>query len=294
MQATETPVVVQWNAVKSVLCKKVQIVKTLFEINHSEPRSGNDTLLCEWGERYCCYTVYNHENRSLAGLHYFIFEQPASTEEVKEVIRQLKSEGLRYSRVVFCSGFPQATLVPRQYFSESHAPVAVLTGEKRMNYFHDPIGEWQVVNNYAFPRNIYEKVQEAFGPIEMSHVYTNSLKTYNGHNAPAQVTVDFTPDIFRVVVKKEGQILLAQMYSYSTPLDVVYYLLKVFQELQLPKEETYVVLSGLIEEASALYRELHSYFVNIHFVEPSGISPITTEYPNHFFASIYNLALCVS
>lgn len=269
-------------------------MKTLFEINHSEPRSGNDTLLCEWGERYCCYTVYNQETRSLAGLHYFTFEQPASSEEVNEVIRQLKSGGLRYSRVVFCSGYPQAMLVPRQFFTDVPSPVAVLNGEKRMTYFHDPIGEWQVINNYAFPKAIYQRVEEAFGPIEMSHVYTTSLKAYNGHNAPAQVAVDFTPKTFRVVVKREGQILLAQMYGYNTPLDVVYYLLKIFQEQQLPKEETQLVLSGLIEEASALYREMYSYFLNIHFAQPTGVPPVRTEHPAHFFASIYNLALCVS
>lgn len=294
MQATESLVALQWNAVKSVLCKKVQRVKTLFEINHSEPRSGNDTLLCEWGERYCCYTVYNQDSSSLAGLHYFTFEQPASTEEVKEVIRQLKSDGLRYSRVVFCSGYPQALLVPRQYFSDSEYPVALLNGEKGMNYFHDAIGEWQVVNNYAFPKSIYQQVEEAFGSIEMNHVYTTSLKTYNGHTAGAQVAVDFTPRTFRVVIKKEGQILLAQTYGYNAPLDVVYYLLKIFQELQLPKEETHVILSGLIEEASALYRELYSYFLNIHFVKPTGVPSIKTGHPEHFFASIYNLAVCVS
>lgn len=266
----------------------------MFEINHSGPRSGSDTLLCEWGERYCCYTVYNQESNSLAGLHYFTFDSPASTEEVDNIIRLLKSEGLRYSRVVFCSGFPQALLVPRQYFTETESPAAVLNGDKRMIYFHDPVGEWQVVNNYAFPKSIYRQVEEAFGTIEMNHVYTTSLKTYNGHTAGAQVAVDFTPKTFRVVVKRDGQVLLAQMYDYTAPLDVVYFLLKIFQELQLPKEETHLVLSGLVEEASALYRELHSYFQNIHFAEPSGLPLIKMEHPAHFFASIYNLALCVS
>lgn len=266
----------------------------MFEINHSGPRSGNDTLLCEWGERYCCYTVYNAESNSLAELHYYTFEGPASAEEINEVIRLLKSEGLRYSRVVLCSGFPQALLVPRQYFSEAHSPAAVLNSEKRMNYFHDIIGEWQVVNNYAFPKAIYQGLEAALGPLEMKHVYTTSLKAYNGHTAGAQMAVDFTPRTFRVVVKREGQVLLAQMYDYNTPLDVVYYLLKIFQELPLSKEETHLVLSGLVEEASALYRELYSYFLNIHFAEPAGMPLVKTEHPAHFFASIYNLALCVS
>lgn len=279
---------------KSVLCKKVQVVNTLFEINHSGPRSGNDTLLCEWGERYCCYTVYNGETNTLAGLHYFTFEGPASAEEVNEVIRLLKSEGLRYSKVVLCSGFPQALLVPRQHFSEAQSPAAVLNSEKRMNYFHDIIGEWQVVNNYAFPKAIYQRVEEEFGPVEMKHMYTTLLKTFNGYTAGAQVAVDFTPRTFRVVVKREGQVLLAQMYSYNAPLDVVYYLLKIYEELQLSKEDMHLVLSGLIEEASALYRELHSYFLNIHFAQPAGVPLIKSEHPAHFFVSIYNLAQCVS
>lgn len=269
-------------------------MKTLFHIDHPEPRSGEDTLLCEWGERYCCYTIFNHESRSLAGLHYFTFDQPASAEEIEEVIKSQKSNGLRYERVVFCSGFPQAVLVPRPMFSETEPPVAYLTKEKRVKYFHDQIGEWQVVNNYAFPEKIYKRVKEAFGNIQMGHVYTTALRTYNGHTFTAQVAVDFTPRSFRVVVKKEGQILLAQMYEYTAPLDVVYYLLKIYQELQLSKEETHLVLSGLIDEASALYKELYSYFLNIHFAHPTGLSLHDKEHPAHFFASIYNLAQCVS
>jgi hypothetical protein len=269
-------------------------VKTLFQIDHSEPRSGADTLLCEWGERYCCYTILNHDSRSLAGLQYVTFDQPASKDEVESVIRQQKLNGLRYDRVVFCSGFPQAVLVPKPLFSETEPPVAHLSPEKRMKYFHDQIGEWQVVNNYVFPRAIYERVMDSFGDVQMSHVYTTALKTYNGYTADAQVSVDFTPRTFRVVVKKGGQIQLAQMYEYSVPLDVVYYLLKIYQELHLSKEETHLILSGLIDEASALYKELYSYFLNIHFVHPAGLSLTNKDYPPHFFASIYNLAQCVS
>lgn len=269
-------------------------MKTLFQIDHTEPRSGEDTLLCEWGERYCCYTIYNHDSRSIAALRYIVFDEPASLEEIDEVLRLQHSNAPRFSKVIFCSGFPQAVLVPKAFFSEDPSPIALLTEGKRMRYFHDLIGEWQVINNYAFPKIIYQKGVDAFGNLQMSHVYTTTLKTYNGYTADAQVSVDFSPRNFRVVVKRQGQIQLAQMYEYTAPLDVVYFLLRIYQELHLSKEETHIILSGLIDEASALYKELHSYFLNLHFVHPTGLSLTNKEYPPHFFASIYNLVQCVS
>jgi hypothetical protein len=110
--------------------------------------------------------------------------------------------------------------------------------------------------------------------------------------AESQVAVHFTPFNFRVIVKKEGQLQLAQMYCYQAPLDVVYYLLKIIQEIDLLKEDTFIILSGLIEEDSALFKELHQYFLNVHFALPGNVTLQNNKLPQHFFTSMYNLAAC--
>ena len=99
---------------------------------------------------------------------------------------------------------------------------------------------------------------------------------------------------FRVLVKKDHQVHLAQTYSYKSPLDVVYFLLKICYEFKLDQSSVFVILSGLIEKDSAMYRELHSYFVNLHFAEATSYELPQNELPHHYFTSLYNLAACAS
>lgn len=269
-------------------------MKTLFHINPTETDNRGGTLLCEWGEAHCCYAVYDENGKSVNELRYLTFDQPVSSINIDEFLEAVGGSNPLYNRVVISSAFPQAMLVPRKHFAENGPHLAMLNGGKSMDYFHDLIGEWQVVNSYAFPRSVYQRSSERLGTPDLIHYYTTALKSFNGFTAENQLSVDITPANFRVIVKKGSQLQLAQMYAYTTPLDVVYYLLKIFQELALPKEDTYIVLSGLVEENSALYKELRNYFLNMHFARPLGVSLQNEAYPQHFFTSLINLAACVS
>ena len=107
------------------------------------------------------------------------------------------------------------------------------------------------------------------------------------------IAADFTPGYFRVIVKKDGQLHLAQTYAYTTPLDVVYFLLKICSEFGLSQEQSTLSISGLVEKESALYRELYNYFLNIQFRNPAQ-PDLPDGHPAHFFTSISNLAVCAS
>ena len=112
--------------------------------------------------------------------------------------------------------------------------------------------------------------------------------------AENQLSVDFGSNYFRVLVKSGGQIKLIQTYQYKTPLDVVYFLLKICYEFNLDQTEVHLILSGLLEKNSSLYHELQNYFLHVHFVHAPGFRLPEEEYPQHFFTSLYNLAACAS
>ena len=109
-----------------------------------------------------------------------------------------------------------------------------------------------------------------------------------------QINIQFAPNQFSVLVKKRGQLQLAQIYKYQSPLDVVYYLLKIIEELDLSRDETVLILSGLIEEKSDLYKELYQYFLHIQFSSPASNNNENNDLPTYFFTSLYNLSACVS
>jgi hypothetical protein len=112
--------------------------------------------------------------------------------------------------------------------------------------------------------------------------------------AADQIDLHFTTQDFRVLVKKDQHVLLAQTYQYKTPLDVVYYLLKISYEFDLDQSSTFLIVSGLIEKDSALYQELHNYFVQLHFAQATTYELPENSHPHYYFTSLYNLASCVS
>jgi hypothetical protein len=161
-------------------------------------------------------------------------------------------------------------------------------------HFTDRVADWQIVNSYSLPGTIHDRIVKQFPSAVFFHAYTPSLKIYNGFVAADQVDLHFTTHNFRVLVKKSQQVHLAQTYSYKTPLDVVYYLLKICYEFKLEQAEVFLIVSGLIDQDSAMYSELHNYFLNIHFAHAPSYTLPETEHPHYYFSSLYNLAACVS
>ncbi len=266
-------------------------MNTLFHIEQEVKDDGEPVLLCEWGEDFCIIAYYYEQSRNLQSLDYFSFE--CLNEALIENILKKIQDRHNTSKQIISSAFPQAMLLPKIFYKEKHNVLSQLYGSEFKNEINDFIGEWQIYNIYAFPDYLYMQLKKALPDCSFLHAYTSTLNVYNGFAGANQLMVHFTPKHFRVVVKKEVQLLLAQIYFYNSPLDVVYYLLKIFQELGLSKEETQIILSGLVEEDSALYKELYHYFFNVHFDTSVSISLPKLDYPQHFFTSIYKLAACV-
>lgn len=281
---------VQLNSPKYVFCNKVNILKILFHIGSTEKIKNGSDLLCEWGNDYCCFSAYDRQNKTLQNLKYITFDR--LTEGVNDsILEELKRE-TEFEKVIFCSCFSQAILIPSKLSQQNIPFVSWVYDEKNVITLRDDISEWQLINSYNFPTNLHKKILTAFPLACFTHVYTQSIKIYNGYIAESQIAVHFTRSDFRIIVKKKGQLQLVQMYRYHSPLDVVYYLLKVVQEIDLIIDDTYIILSGLIEEDSALYKDLRQYFLNVHFALPVNVSLLNNELPQHFFTSMYNLAAC--
>jgi hypothetical protein len=156
----------------------------------------------------------------------------------------------------------------------------------------DEVPQYNLVVVHAVPHGIMDALKGLQPPL-VTHVYGCGLKRTNGVPAAQGLTVHFTNKDIRVTAIKEAQLKIAQTYYYTAPLDVVYYLLLICREHDLSQDETPLLLSGLVNEDSAMYKELYQYFSNIHFWKPASKTALQSEYPHHFFSSLYNLAACV-
>ena len=261
-----------------------------FEIGTVE--SEYNTLFLEIGETYCVVSFLDSSNKSIQALQVFTFDAFSIEESVREILNFIPGEKV-LQQVIVSAAFPEALLVPRKLYSPDTNFLKLLYNIPGATFLNDTIAEWQVVTSYAVPRDVYHEIITRFPFAVFTHVYTPVLKTNNGFNADYELSVHFINSQFRVLLKKHQQVHLVQTYSYASPMDVVYYLLKIVTEFHLSQEEVQVILSGFIDESSPLYKEIYSYFQNIQFAAANTMSLPQQEHPNHFFTSVHNLAVCV-
>ena len=271
---------------------KNQKLRTLFNIQSGKEPNDEHSLLLEIGKDYCCYAFWHSTTNSFDSLQFISFNEMEGEERLLQILAGMPKHN--FQSVFVCSAFPQSLLTPSKYFSDNYEALDIIYDQPAQVYKHDSIPEWQIVNVYSLPSAIHAILEKTFSSIQYRHVYTPALKVYNGYVADNQLSVHFTPQHFRVVLKKDTAVQLAQTYFYTTPLDVIYYLLKICSEFELEQSSVYIILSGLVEKKSNLYTELHQYFSNVHFAHPPEIKLPDNEYPHYFFTSLYNLATCVS
>ena len=262
-------------------------MKTVFNLQSG--RNGADTLLLELGPDHCCYAMLDSHQKSFDQIRYLGYDEFEIEEKLHTALEEINGD---FETVRVCSNYPQALLSPKHLFTGEYSLLEVLFDGVSMHHLNDVIPEWQVTNLYSLPSSLYQLVHSKFPNAQYCHAYTPVLKIYNGFVAPDQVDIHFSINQFRIIVKKGGQLQLAQTYKYKTPLDVVYYLLKIFSEFHLDQSEAFLVVSGLLEKDSALYYEMHNYFVNIHFAHAPEYSIPGDAHPQYYFTSLYNLAAC--
>ena len=277
-------------AFPSYIAKK-NLLKQLFQYrSENAGPSRNRTILLEYGEHFCCTAVWSRDSNRILKLDYYTFTTDAH-KHICSLVETIRKEAETVSMIVTCSYFPQSVVLPYGMPNENLA--SIVYRDKLTVSCIDNVREKKIVNNHLVPSAIHTSIRKNFPHSPFLHAHTPFLR-FSATAVPNNISVHFAPGTCRVIVTKAGQLQLTQIYTYSATLDIVYILLKIFSEWDLPKEETIVYLSGLIEKDSALYQDLHAYFLNLEFALPSTPAVEGEDFPEHYFTSLANLAKCVS
>jgi hypothetical protein len=123
------------------------------------------------------------------------------------------------------------------------------------------------------------------------HQYSLLLK--NPVNRNEGLDVIFYSQKIVVHLIKDGKQQLINSYKYQKAEDVSYTLLNICKQFQL--ENVHLEISGLLEETSALYKEIYKYFTDIEFTSLSpanNYSEEITKFPAHYFSYIFAIDSC--
>jgi len=272
-------------------------LKQLFYIRPASVPEGDKALAMRIGLQHYSFAITDKTGSELHALAYYTHDEITS-----DVLGMIYSqhEELRdsFARVQVCYDYPDSVLVPAEYHNqEGQRPFldAMYGGSVASSVVAEAINDWKLYNVYALPDGIREWVERMFPVYKDRHRYTMTLEMMPSDSAD-HLLIDFTPGEFSFVVLKENRILIAQTLAYTTPEDILYYLLKTCNQFSLSRGEVQLFISGMIEKESQLYRELYLYFLNVSFREPAWkiISNGDNDYPAHFFTTLNDLAQCAS
>lgn len=277
---------------------KIYILNPTYHIKSEESIDPAEAvLLMTAGGNFFSYALMKHLSKEIVEFGYYSIsngqkESWADFFENNEVL----SEKYQQSAIAF--NLSESILIPSEHYKaeETEPQLDLIFGQ---NFYSvsitEHLPEWNVSNVARVSGSLHSAFNRRFGSgISLS---TNSvfLKNVSGENQNS-ILVDFRTDEFSVLVFKENKLQLLKAFSYSSPEDVLYYLLKICQQTKQSQQEVKVVLAGLIEKNSAIFRELYKYFINLEFEElPAEISiaDALNECPRHYFSSICKLATCV-
>lgn len=155
--------------------------------------------------------------------------------------------------------------------------------------------EWKITHVTRVDELLHTAIKMRFPSAPVWSTNSVLLKNVKNENKNS-ILIDFRTDEFSVLVFSNGKLQLLRSFSYSSPEDVLYYLLKICSLTGLKQKEVNIVLAGLIEKNSAIFRELYKYFIHLEFEDlPAEISIAASlhECPRHYFSSLCKLATCV-
>ena len=267
-------------------------MKQLFHIENKGGENSQQVLSLRVGKHHISFAITNKAATALQELAYCTAEK-WDEKELAEFFAAYPSLNNTFYNVLLNWDFAESTLVPAKNFNQDDAALLLSASQPNSGtIISEAINEWQLYNVYAVQKEVFEFFSQRFPAGKFWHQYSTTIKNLNAINEHGSIVVDFRQNDLTIVVTRPGKFLLAQTYSYSTPEDVLYYILKTTQQFSLSQQETELQLSGLIDKQSALYKELYQYFIHVDFRLPSW--NIEGEYPAHFFTTLNDLARCAS
>jgi len=275
-------------------------MKPVFKIGHSDDlNTSQANLLMEIGETHCCFAIANHADRMMIQSVFYTAEDSDGDDLLKKVLQAHPELKQSFRQTVIGYYMRENILIPSKlyHFEETKKLLQTLYEKEQNSAISESVSEWQLYNAYNVPLPLHELLSRSFATGNFWHVYSITLKNSIEQQEGGKLIIDFKTDSFSIVVTKNNSILLAQIFAYSKPADILYWLLKICREFSLAQNEVSLLLSGLIDRKSAIYKDLEQYFLNIEFasiINGVRLSNPFHEYPVHFFSSLYKLAACVS
>jgi hypothetical protein len=256
-------------------------------------KDASQILILKVGERLRSAVVTDATWSQLYQVMYSKVE-PSTDLNWRELESKYSWVSSNYSKVHIVVDYPNSLLVPDDRNWKEDA--AILLNNMNGYCENEMILEERLPGHearilYTVPNDTYNWLREKFPHATWNHARTLALMKLSSEEGGA-LLLDFDTTTFSLVAARKDAFLLTRIYDYSTPEDVLFYLLQACRYLSLKPTEVSLGLTGLVDKDSALYKELFQYFIHVTLREAEWKDD--TGLPSHFFTSFKDVSVCVS
>lgn len=226
---------------------------------------------------------------------------PISGNEYFDKLKTIDIAKLSYQRVDIAVASEKITTAPNEFLEQGNAlniisaAHSVSSGEEIIT---EPIFSPGPATAILIPRYIPEFCASIFPGSLLrcaAAVFVKGILRKHSRLIARQVFINIHSGFFEIIVIQGLRLLYLNVFKYSAPSDVLYYVIFVLEQLGFVPSEEKVTLMGEITENSVIYTQLKMYCESLQFVEKPDelkFGEAFTGVTMHNYFVLLNIPLC--
>ena len=211
------------------------------------------------------------------------------------IIDQADSLNKKFVRVNAGIFSGQFSLVPASVNEENLKPlfenIFQLNNRDSATLQFDRIRELDASVVYPIPAALVNNMQQRFQSVSFTHTIAAYLRHFAAYNEGTTVYAVLLSGYVQLFCLSGKKLLFSNSFKVKSSDDFIYYVLAVFQTLNLSKDETPLALYGEIVSDSNLYQSANKYVRTVSAGKTIGHWKFEDDYPfpAHFYSTLYSL-----
>lgn len=270
---------------ESLIQVHVNTCKLLIEIDNGE---FSFAILNNKSNRFLAYRSYEYENRDT--IDEILFND--------DLLQQKE-----FDKTVFSIVNEKSTLVPNAFYDDEKKTELLLFNheiEADESIARDDFRLFEAKNIFAINDDILHFIEKNFQNPLIHHCSTPLIESTllrNKNRSQPYVNANIHKKQFELTVIDNNQLQYYNAFHCNTTEDFIYYILFMYEQLELNAETVALELSGKIQRHSPFHAIAARYIRNVEFAARSVNSEFSYGFenlPSHFCPSLFELNLCES
>lgn len=194
------------------------------------------------------FTIFDEFNYPLSTRKIYASMTSLSSEQIGEVLKQQEELNVNYTTVQLICESDLYTVIPSAFFRPEEAKNYLQFQHELPTYetvIYNEIAECSVVSIFSIPKALKAALEMSYPTLQPQHQLSSILGLKTQMEAPLMMHVWMRFKKLDIVLFNNANLQLANCYPYNSPEDAVYYILNVFDKLQLDAQSCDLSISNL-------------------------------------------------